>query len=399
MTEGLEDIITPYTFHLFINDHTHEGVKMPVKMSPLSRVLGSVRSTSKANTASHVYNVRPRTYATVSDSIAIERTAGALGAVVHVPSVQSLSTSAVKQIHDTFLEHSVVFLRPSNPEQLQPEAFLSLAQQIGKPIEYPFVSGIDGHPQIIRVMKREHEITNFGGIWHSDTSYLATPPKATMLTAQELPPYGGDTLFANQHLAYETLSPGLKSMLSQLRGVNTSAKADTSKTREDRIKDSSPATAPSNYEASHPVVRTHPETGRKALYINTAHTSHFDGWSEKESEGLLKMLHEHQVKVEHTTRHRWRVGDVAVWDNRCVLHNPINDYQGYRRSVSLCVLCSSVSICFEQARRRDMSVSSILSRYEAVAPCFGRLAPVFDVPRQDSGCHPFLILLSLFLLD
>ena len=335
MTEKLEHTIAPYTFHLFINDHTSYCVKMPVKMPPLSRVLGSMRCTSKANTISHLYRVQPRTYATVSEPIAIERTAGALGAVVHVHNVQSLPDSAIKQIHDTFLEHSVVFLRPSTPEQLPPEAFLSLAQQIGKPIEYPFVSGIDGHPQIIRVMKREHETTNFGGIWHSDTSYLATPPKATMLTAQELPPYGGDTLFANQYLAYETLSPGLKSMLSQLRGVNTSAKADASKTREDRIKDSSPATgAPkSNYEASHPVVRTHPETGRKALYINTAHTSHFEGWTEKESEALLKMLHEHQVKVEHTTRHRWRVGDVAVWDNRCVLHNPINDYQGYRRSM------------------------------------------------------------------
>ena len=159
-----------------------------------------------------------------------------------------------------------------------------------------------------------------------------------MLMAEEVPGSGGgDTLFANQHLAYEGLSEGLKVVLRGLKGVSTSSKADTSKTREDRIKDSKKEgeadSKPEAHEATHPVVRTHEETGRPGLYINTAHTARFEGWTDAESEPLLKYLHGEQIKNEYVCRHKWRVGDVAVWDNRCVLHYPVNDYQGERRSM------------------------------------------------------------------
>lgn len=234
----------------------------------------------------------------------------------------------VLEIREAFLEHQVIFFRNQN---LEPASFFKFTSHFGEPVEYPFVRGIDGFPQIIQVLKQENETINFGGIWHSDTSYFDEPPMGSVLLAKEVPPYGGDTLFANQYAALESLSEGLQTTLSSLRAVSTSAKADVSKTREDRIRDSGNSAADSSLEATHPVVRTHPETGRKALYVNVAHTSHFEGWTEDESAPLLKFLFRHQIMPEFTCRFRWDVGSIAFWDNRCVQHNPINDYHGFRR--------------------------------------------------------------------
>jgi taurine dioxygenase len=153
---------------------------------------------------------------------------------------------------------------------------------------------------------------------------------ATMLHAHEIPPYGGDTLFANQYAAYEALSPRLQEILDGLRGINSSARADVSKTREDRIRGLDGVEA-IDYESCHPVVRTHPETGRKALFVNTAHTARFDGMTEEESAPLLSFLYAHQVRPEFTCRFAWRPGSLAMWDNRCAQHNPVNDYHGHRR--------------------------------------------------------------------
>ena len=154
---------------------------------------------------------------------------------------------------------------------------------------------------------------------------------ATMLIAREVPPYGGDTLFANMYLAYETLSPGLQHLLQGLVAVNSSAKADVTKTREDRIRDGARADAKREYVADHPVLRTHPETGRKALYVNGGHTVRFKDMTEEESTPLLQYLFAHQQRPEFTCRFRWEVGSIAFWDNRCAQHNPINDYHGFRR--------------------------------------------------------------------
>src|SRR5262245_19892675 len=166
---------------------------------------------------------------------------------------------------------------------------MAFARRIGTPVEYPFVRGLDGYPKIIAVTKLPHETVNFGGIWHSDTAYLPEPPMATMLLAREIPPVGGDTLFANMYAAYETLSSRMQAMLQPFRAINSSALADVSKTREDRLRDASAANDAANVvlEAAHPVVRTHPETGRKALYVNVAHTARFDGMTEEESRPLL----------------------------------------------------------------------------------------------------------------
>ena len=153
----------------------------------------------------------------------------------------------------------------------------------------------------------------------------------SILLAREIPPYGGDTLFANMYMAYETLSPGMRRMLDGLVGVSTSAKADVSKTREDRLKDNAAPDARQSYEAEHPVVRTHPETGRKALFVNIAHTARFKDMTEAESQPLLDFLCQHLTRPEFTCRFVWQPGSIAFWDNRATQHNPVNDYHGFRR--------------------------------------------------------------------
>jgi len=261
--------------------------------------------------------------------IEVRPLAGALGAEIFgIDLSRELDAGTVAAIRRTWLEHLVVFFRD---QELTPAQFLAFAGKLGRPIEYPFVKGIEGYPEVIPVMKLEHERVNFGGIWHSDTTYLDVPPMASMLVAREVPPVGGDTLFANMYLAYEALSPRLQALLEGLVGVNSSAKADTSKTREDRMKDHAKADMRQDYLAEHPVVRTHPETGRKALYINIAHTIRFQGMTEEESAPLLGFLFQHVAKPEFTCRFRWQVGSLALWDNRCTQHNPVNDYHGYRR--------------------------------------------------------------------
>jgi taurine dioxygenase len=255
--------------------------------------------------------------------------AGSVGAeLLGIDLSAALSDETVRAVRQALLDHGVVFFRD---QTLPPDRFLALAKRFGAPIEYPFVKGLDGFPEIIAVAKLEHEKVNFGGVWHSDTTYLEAPPMGTLLVAREVPEIGGDTLFANQYLAYETLSAGMKRLLDGLTAVSSSAKADVTRTREDRVKSDGTQAARTPLSAEHPVVRTHPETGRRALYVNTAHTAHFAGMTEAESAPLLNFLFRHQIQPEFTCRFRWRAGSVAFWDNRCVQHYPLNDYHGHRR--------------------------------------------------------------------
>ena len=230
------------------------------------------------------------------------------------------------KIRQALLDHLVIFF---SAQQLTPKLLLDFAQRLGEPLAYPQLQGLPEAPMVTAVTKLEHERVNFGGVWHTDTSYLPRPPMASVLYAVELPPYGGDTLFANQYLAYESLSAGLQLTLAGLTAVNTSTKAAVARTREDRLRERGVETKVLTSE--HPVVRTHPETGRRALYVNSGHTSHFKGWSEAESQPLLEYLFQHQVQAQFTCRYRWRPGSLAIWDNRCTQHLPINDYHGYRR--------------------------------------------------------------------
>jgi taurine dioxygenase len=261
--------------------------------------------------------------------IEVRPISGALGAeIAGVDMARELDAEVASEVRQALLDHLVIFLRE---QTATPQQQLAFAKKFGEPVEYPQLKGLPECPYVTPVVKLEHERNNFGGIWHSDTTYLQTPPMGSMLLAREVPPYGGDTMFANQYLAYEALSDGLKQTLDGLIGVSSSAKADVSRTREDALKQAGERATPKVLEAEHSLVRTHPETGRKALYTSVAHTAHIKGWTEKESLPLLEFLWAHQVKPEFTCRFQWRVGSLAFWDNRCAMHNPINDYHGFRR--------------------------------------------------------------------
>ena len=266
-----------------------------------------------------------------SNSLIVQPVSGALGAEISgVDLAAGLGDSEVSAIRQALLDHLVVFFRG---QQLTTEQFLRVARRFGTPVEYPFVRGLEAYPEIIEVVKEPEERVNFGGIWHSDTTYLEIPPMGSMLLAREIPPVGGDTLFANMYLAYESLSPGMRELLEGLRAVNSSAKADVTRTREDRMRSAPAARAERALVAEHPVIRTHPETGRKALYVNIAHTERFSGMTVEESAPLLDFLFRHQVRPEFTCRFRWSVGALAFWDNRAAQHNPVNDYHGHRRAM------------------------------------------------------------------
>ena len=259
--------------------------------------------------------------------INVQPVSGALGAeITGVDISLPLDAEVVSEIRNALLSHLVIFF---HNQLITPQQQLNFAEQFGIPMEYPQLKGLPECPLVTEVIKFEHETLNFGGVWHSDTTYIKQPPMASMLYAIEIPPYGGDTLFSNQYMAYETLSDGLKKTLSELIAVNSSSKPEVSMTREDRMSEAGMEL--NVLDALHPAVRTHPETGRKALYVNKAHTTHFEDWTEQESKSLLEFLFHHQVRTEFTCRFSWEKYSLAFWDNRCVQHNPVNDYQGFRR--------------------------------------------------------------------
>ena len=252
-----------------------------------------------------------------------------LGSLIHgIDLRQPLPESLLAEVRAIWLDRQVIILRG---QCLSSKQYIAFAQQLGIPDIYPFLEGLKDFPEITPVLKKETETANFGGVWHSDTTYQPCPPMATMLYALELPPIGGDTLFSNQVEAYQTLTDGLKETLATLKIICRPDKAMTMATRADRIAEQGRDTSKDNLVGIHPVVRTHPETKRKSLYVNQAHSCHFEGWSIAESEGLLNFLYAHQIKEEFQCRHTWQKGDLAIWDNRCTLHYPVNDYHGHRR--------------------------------------------------------------------
>ena len=198
-------------------------------------------------------------------TIAIRPIAGVIGAEISGVDLSRLGDDLIREIRAAWLEHLVVFFRE---QPLSKDDFLAFAEAIGEPGLYPFLPSLENFPEIIEVKKLESETTNFGGIWHSDTVYLDEPPMASMLLAREVPPFGGDTEWASMYAAYEALSDNLKAFLGSLNAVHSSALADVSKTREDRLVEAGDDDMASQvFESVHPVVRTHPETGRKALYV------------------------------------------------------------------------------------------------------------------------------------
>ncbi len=266
-------------------------------------------------------------------SIEVKPLAGALGAELGgVDLAEPLENRTAAEIHRAFLDHHVIVFRE---QSLTPRQHVAFGRHFGTPQSYPFVEGLAEAPEVIEILKVEGDTKNFGGIWHSDTSYLARPPLGTLLYAREVPAAGGDTLFANTRLAYESLSDGMKAMLAGLKGVNSAAlrhaggrrntaKGNTAMKARD-------VESADELEATHPVIRTHPETGQKSLYLNIAHTVRFDGLSEAESKPLIDYLVEHIRRPEFTCRVRWEVDTLVVWDKRSTHHYALNDYHGQRR--------------------------------------------------------------------
>ena len=193
-----------------------------------------------------------------------------------------------------------------------------------------------GHPEIIEVVREadERKKNNFGGKWHSDLSFMEEPPLGSVLYAEEVPPVGGDTMWCNMALAYETLSPGLRAFLDRTRIMHSARRSyapggayadDDLKSM--RIQGSESAMA----EVAHPTVRVHPETGARCLFVNPVYSIRFEDWSEEESQPLLDYLYAHCVQPQFVCRFRWSNGALAFWDNRCTQHFAINDYRGHRR--------------------------------------------------------------------
>jgi len=260
----------------------------------------------------------------------IEPLAGALGAEIR--GVDLKDDGTWEAIHDAFLKYSVLAIRD---QQLEPEDLMRVGARFGEPCYYPFVTGIEGYPFIFEVVKEEKETVNFGGNWHSDTTYLPQPPLATLLYALETPARGGDTLFTSTYAAYDALSEGMRAMVDPLVGVNSASLKVTGGRRKMhstiggmKVQDIEHA---DGYEAEHPVARTHPDTGRKALYLSRSHTIRFRDMSEEESRPLIDFLQAHQIRPEFTCRVRWSPGTLTVWDNRCTQHSAVNDYHGQRR--------------------------------------------------------------------
>ncbi len=250
--------------------------------------------------------------ATVNDRFEVSRLAAPLGARVRGCDLGALGDKAFRRLHDLLLEHQVLAV---SGQSLTPEGQVALARRWGEPTHHPISPHMPGHPELIEI-RNQGKATTLNEHWHSDVTFHEHPPKLTMLHALEMPELGGDTLFASQYLAYEALSDGMKQLLDGLRAVHSAA-GFAARVGQD------PAAAPS---AEHPVVRTHDESGRKALYVCRAFTRSFVGMSRRESAPLLEFLYEHTTQPDFQMRLVWEPGDVVLWDNRCVLHYAVHDH-------------------------------------------------------------------------
>ena len=255
---------------------------------------------------------------------------GALGAEIFgVDFAAGVDSETFGCIRTTFHEHGVIVIRD---QDLTPEQHVAAARRFGDINVNRFFTPVDGHPEVAEVRKEPHQRRNIGNKWHTDHSYDDAPALGSMIYALQVPPAGGDTMFANMSLAFETLSGGMKDMLSKLEAVHSSRHvfgpgykanpdvADRFRNPEQAIQD-----------AVHPVVIRHPDTGRKVLYVNPTFTVRFNGWTEEESRPLLDYLYEHASRPEFTCRVEWRKGSLGLWDNRATWHLALNDYPGHRR--------------------------------------------------------------------
>lgn len=281
-------------------------------------------------------------------TIEAHRFAAALGAeITGVDLAQDLPDEVLADIRAALLDHQVIVFRN---QQLTPDQQLAFARRWGEIHLHPFLEGMAGYPEILQVIKTPDDKKNFGGSWHTDQMFSPQPAMGTMLYAVEVPSAGGDTLFTNQYLAYDSLSSGMKALLAQLSSVcvGDNLRQHGGISRAQRYSQDMAhmkAKDPGNVQTTsvHPLVRTHPETGRKALYIG-GHVQRFDGMTEDESEPLIAYLKQHATRPEFTCRVRWAPGTLTFWDNRCTQHFAINDYPAETRIMRRITICGDTPV-------------------------------------------------------
>jgi len=270
------------------------------------------------------------------EHIEVKPIAGALGAeIAGVVLSEDIGNAVFSEIQQALHENLVIFFRD---QDLTPDEHKDFGRRFGTLNIHPQYVPLDGHPEILPVLKEPEDTLNIGASWHTDVSFLEQPSMGSILYAHEVPRSGGDTMFANQYLAYESLSEGIREMLDDMTAVhsdrvlsNPSSAANRNEGRSTLIREE--AMTDEEIVNEHPVVRTHVETGRKCLYVNRAFTTRFSGMTEEESKPLLEFLYAHAARPEFTCRFRWEKHSVAFWDNRCTQHYALNDYPGQRRAM------------------------------------------------------------------
>ncbi len=273
------------------------------------------------------------------ETIAVRPLSGALGAEVTAADgapldVRELTADQMAELRQASVDHLVVFLRD---QELDLDELSAFGRRWGSFGEDPFVAGLDSHPHVVRVLKEADERVPlvFGGAWHSDWSFLERPPSHTILYAVDVPTHGGDTLWSNQYLAADHLSPGLRATLAGLRAVHSPAKAYGAQATHNELVEHMRILygEDAHIDRAQPILRRHPESGRTALFVNWGYTQGIEGWWPAEAEPLLEHLYEVSQHPAYQCRFRWTPGAIAVWDNRATMHNPIADYAGQRREL------------------------------------------------------------------
>ena len=263
-------------------------------------------------------------------SVTVKPISGTLGAEIRgVDLSGDLSNSQFSEIRDAFHKYSVIVLPDQN---LEPEAHLRFAQRWGEININRFFTPVEGHPMIAEVRKEPEHDTNIGATWHTDHSYDIAPALGSVLSARVVPEFGGDTLFSSMYMAYDALSPGLKQALEGLKAVHSSRHVfGEMKSAERTLTGRTGNPELAKQDSAHPIVITHPGSGRKAVYVNPQFTTHIAGWTAEESAPLLNYLYQHGTNPHFTTRLSWQKGMITMWDNRATWHCALNDYPGQRR--------------------------------------------------------------------
>lgn len=270
----------------------------------------------------------------MSRDLEVKPISGALGAEIGgVDLSRPLEARTLAQIRQALLDHAVIFFRD---QKLTPETQIAFARHWGPLDVHPIVQGLEEHPEVLRVHKPAGASASFGTGWHTDNTFFACPSLGTVLYGEVIPPYGGDTLFASMTRAWQALSEPVKRSLRGLRAVHSASRAyDPRTTGEAKYRGDGPLayrwSEAVTDEVVHPLVRTHPETGRESLFVNPMFTLRVEGLLASESEALLRFLFEHAARPDFGCRFRWSPGAVAFWDNRCTQHYALDDYRDFER--------------------------------------------------------------------